>query len=365
MRYSRIPFKAEGVPYETKRGPFSALDYDIPLIDYPITPVENFKLSWKRKTPVWAPMSITDFDSLRIIGRNATYPVFGEERVEYTDDWGCQWVYVPEAGGSMLKPGTQLLDDITNWEKGVKFPDWKNNDWKAPAEAFMNNRRNPDKVLSINIGAGCTQVLVSVMGGYEDAMVAMALEQEAVKEFFEAFIDNLIERYDWIKKYYPTVNVIGYNDDWGNERSTFFSESYFEAMVYEPTKRLIDHVKASGDICFELHSCGKIERFVPYMIDLGADILQIQRRANDMPALKEKYGDKIGFCCHIEGVEPEDAGIPKEVRLEKARRTIDLYGRRGGLYLLFDSPPDSETMWDICYESYCYSREKYDKERDG
>jgi uroporphyrinogen-III decarboxylase len=227
----------------------------------------------------------------------------------------------------------------------------------------MKTRNNPDKVLSMNIGAGCTQVLVSIMGGYGEAMEAMALEPEAVRDFFGAFVDNLIERYDIFKEYYPDINVVGYNDDWGNERSTFFSAAYFESMVYEPTKKLIDHIKASGDVCFELHSCGKIESFVPYMIDIGADILQIQRRANDIPVLKEKYGDKIGFCCHIEGIE-EKAVVSKEERLEKLRRTIDIYGRWGGLYLLFGSPPDSETLWDMCYEAYCYSKEKYDDERE-
>ena len=362
MKYPRIPFKAEGAPFEVKKNPMSMREYDVPLIDFPITPAENFKRSWKRQTPMWSPMSITDFDSLRIIGRHAYLPAFGKDRVEYTDDWGCEWVYVPEVGGSMLKPGTKILDDITNWEKMLKFPDWKDNDWQVPAENFYKNRKNPDKVFSLNIGAGCTQMLVSVLGGYEEAMLAMAIEPEAVKDFFEAFVDNIIQRYDLLHKFYPTIDVVGYNDDWGTERGTFFSAAYFEAMVYEPTKRLFDHVKSSGDICFELHSCGKIESFVPYMIDLGADILQIQRRANDMPMLKEKYGDKIGFCCHLEDVDTiTDA--PKEVWLEKLRQTIDIYSRLGGLYTTFDSPPDSETMWDVCYEAYCYSREKYDAER--
>ena len=343
MKYKRIPFRAEGAAYETRKIPFSAIDYDIPLIDFPISPIENYKLNWKRQIPMWAPMTVTDFDSLRIIGRNATYPVFGKERLEFTDDWGCEWVYVPEVGGSMLKPGTQLLDDITNWEKVVKFPDWKDNDWKAPAEEFYKNRKNPDKVLSLNIGSGCSQQLVSVMGGYEGAMLAMAMEPEAVRDFCEAYIDNTIQRYDIFRGLYPDINVVGYNDDWGSEKDTFYSESYLEAMIYGPTKRFVDYVKSTGDICFEHHCCGRIERFVPYMIDIGADILQIQRRANDIPMLKRKYGDKIGFCSPLEGLEP-NAGVTREVWLEKVRQTIDLYGQGGGIYLMFGSPPDSETM---------------------
>ena len=363
MKYPRVQYKAEGALFETRKLPFSQQEYDIPLIDFPITPKENYKLSWKRKTPMWSPMSTTDIDSLRIIGRHSTYPAFGKERVEYTDDWGCEWVYVPEAGGSMLKPGTQLLDDITKWEEVVKFPDWKDNDWKATADEFMKNRKNPDKALSMNIGAGCSQILVSVMGGYEDSMIAMAVEPEAVRDFFEAYTDNKIDMYNRLKELYPDINVVGYNDDWGNERSTFFSAQYLEDMIYEPTKRLIDHIKSTGDICFELHSCGKIESFVPYMIEMGADILQIQRRANDMPMLKKKYGDKIGFCCLLEGGDAVAGNPDKEAWLESLRRTIDLYGALGGLYVSFGAPPTPEILWDMCYEGYCYSREKYDIER--
>ncbi|MCL1848869.1 MAG: hypothetical protein FWF83_04245 [Clostridiales bacterium] len=362
--YQRIPFKQEGVEFVTKRAAFSTKDFDIPIMDYPITPVENFKLSWKNKTPAWAPVNMMDYDSVRVTYAGATgSPMMGgDERVEYTDDWGCEWVYVPVAGGSMLKPGTQFLEDITQWREKVKFPDWKSRDYETPAEEFHANRRNKDTVLAINLGQGCTERLVALLGGYTEAMIAMAEEPEAVLDFLHAFADNLLERYDIIKALYPTVNLITYHDDWGTERDTFFSESFFESMVWAPTKKIIDHIKASGDICFELHSCGKIERFMPYILDLGVNLLQIQRRANDMPMLKEKYGDRIGFCCMLEGVSA-DVPITKEERMAKIRQTIDLYGKSGGIYLTLGAPPDPETMWDSCYEAYCYSREYYDKER--
>ncbi|MCL2120791.1 MAG: hypothetical protein FWH28_00895 [Clostridiales bacterium] len=361
MNYPRIPFMAEGTPTERRRAMFTSKEYDVPVLDRPLTPVENFKRAWKHQTPVWAPTAMLDFDTVRITGKNPPL-IGGSERVEYTDDWGCQWVYVPVAGGSMLKPGTQLLDDITKWDSRLVFPDWKTYDWKTAADAYLQNRKDPDKVLSIDIGTGCTEKLVAVMGGYEEAMVAMAQEQDAVTAFFDAYADNLLERYDLIKACYPSVNQITYHDDWGTERDTFFSEAYFESMVWAPTKKVIDHIKASGDICFELHTCGKIERFIRYIIDLKVDILQIQRRANDMPGLKRAYGDKVGFCCSIEGLAIDEE-VSSEERLAKIRNTVDLYGRQGGLYLVLGAPPSPEAMWDACCEAYCYSREYYDKER--
>ena len=364
MQYARLPYMAEGVVTQTRSGAFSPAPYTVPVIDYPITPLENFKLSWKHQTPVWAPISMLDFENVSLLDIVRPFDLAdGDARPEFLDDWGCEWVYVPVAGGPMLKPGTQRLADITLWESELQFPDWASKDHKSPAEAFYKNRLDPGSVLAVNVGQGCTERLVAVMGGYEEAMLAMAEEPEAVAAFFEAFIDNLIERYDIIKACYPDVGMITYHDDWGTEKDTFFSEKYFEDMVYAPTKRFIDHVKASGDVCFQLHSCGKIERFMPYIIDIGVDLLQIQRRANDMPMLKEKYGDKVGFCCMLENVE-SGVEIPLEERLEKLRLTIDLYGKKGGLYLTLGMP-DDETLWASCFEAYCYSREYYDKEREA
>lgn len=293
MKYPRVPYKAEGAAFTLKQPPFGLGERVVPIVDYPISPVENFKLSWKHRTAVWAPITELDFDTITL-GKTSRFDHLRQknERFEFTDEWGCEWVYVPEAGGSMLKPGTQLLDDITKWESVVKFPDWKTQDFKTIADKYYSNRKDSNRVLSVDIGSGGTERLVAILGGYEEAMLAMAMEPEAVLDFMNAAADNMNERYDMIKKHYPSVNMITFHDDWGTERDTFFSAKYLEAMVLEPTKKVIDHIKASGDICFQLHCCGKIERFIPYMIDLGVDMLQIQRRNNDFPMLKQKYGNK-------------------------------------------------------------------------
>jgi len=363
MKYQRIPYKAEGTAFTLKKFPFSLGEHAVPVMDYPITPVENFKLAWKHKTPVWAPISQTDFDTISL-GKTSPFEKLKmkKERFEFTDEWGCEWVYVPEVGGAMLKPGTKILEDITDWESVLKFPDWKTQDFKTLADGFHSRRANLDTVVSVDIGSGGTERLVAILGGYEEAMLAMAVEPEAVHDFMMAEADNMIRRFDAVKEYYPTINMVTYHDDWGTERDTFFSAQYLEDMVLESTKKLVDHVKASGDICFQLHCCGKVERFVPYMIDLGIDMLEIQRRSNDIPMLKQKYGDKIGFECMIEGTQVSHSMSNEEI-LEKVKETVELYGKNGGFYLNLGAIRDEKLRWDACYEAYCYSREYYDKER--
>lgn len=188
----------------------------------------------------------------------------------------------------------------------------------------------------------------------------MSVEPEAVKDFINRFVDFTIEYFDFICSLYP-VNMITYHDDWGTERATFFSPKMYEELIFEPTKRLFDHIK-SKNVLIELHSCGNITNFIPYMIDMKVDFLQIQRRAVDIPAMKLKYGDKIGFNVMTEDAIP-GISYPKQELMQKIRNTVDIYGKNGGVYVnVFEFNP--ELLWDAACELFAYSREFYDNERN-
>jgi len=366
MKYQRPAYLEPGIETEQSAVMFGRGEITVPKLDYPIPPAENLRRAAARKNPLWVPNSLTDFSNLMHFydtneaeGRRETPPFGSTEKREFTDMFGVQWVYVPTAGGPMLKPGTKYLDDIVNWETGVKFPELAKYDWETPAKAFKENGFKPNKALHVNIGQGCTERIIALLGGYTDGLVAFAEEPEAVSAFFARFIDFTIDYVDRICSRYP-VDMITYHDDWGTERDTFFSEQMMEDLLLEPTKRLIQHIK-SKNIVFELHSCGRIERFVPYMIDMGVDFIQLQRRANDLPMLKAKYGDKIGFNTYIEGINRGEA-VEREKLLAAVRQSVDLYAAGGGFYTscMAETP---ELTWDATYELYQYSREFYDSEQ--
>ena len=372
MKYPRPPYKADGIAIREQPMMFTSGIIELPVIEYPITPLENFRLSYKHQTPVWAPMSMLDFDSLMVgfsntvdvpEGEDAPPPMMwgSTERSEFSDDFGCQWIFVPEAGGPMLRPNAKsVVEDITKWESVVKFPDLKVRDYKTSAEKYMKESYQPGKVMHVNIGQSMTERLVALMGGYTEFLVALMVEPEACRDFFDRFSQYYCDLIDIMFDLYP-INMITFHDDWGTEKDTFFSEKVLEDLIFEPTKKFIDRIKSKGDVCVEHHCCGRMERFAPYMIDMGIDMLQIQRRANDIPMLKEKYGDKLGFCCFTEGIEM-GADVPREELLAAIRNTVDLYGAKGGNYMLV-SGTGPEATWDAFFECYCYSREYYDKER--
>jgi hypothetical protein len=368
MKYARPPFMAPGTAVEKTRSMFSSAEFETPVFDGPITRRENFKRAAARNRPLWIPNSQTDIQSIMtrtlvtgdVYGRQigADFAKGATENYVFTDWFNTSWTWVCSAGGAMLTPGTMLCGDITEWEKIVEFPDLKEWDFETYAAHFNKNVYKPDKVLHIGMGQGLTERLISVMGGYTDGLVAMALEPEAVSAFLDRFAEHFIEWFDLLLSLYPNLDMITYHDDWGTEKDTFFSPNMMEDLVFRPTKRIVDHVR-SKHVLFEFHSCGNITRFMPYFLELGADFLQLQRRAVDIPLLKAKYGDRIGFNTGIEGFDFTRA-YGKDELASLVRNSVDLYGERGGVYFtIFGSGPES--VWDQVSELYAYSREYYEQ----
>ncbi len=365
MKYPRPGYLEPGAATEKAKVLFTNIQTQIPKFELPVTPKENFKRVAARKNPLWIPNSMTDFHNLMLQdiadGRQigADFGRLAKEDYIFTDWFGVSMKWVVSAGGAINTPGTRLLDDICDWEKTIRFPVLSEWDWQTKADAFLKNDYDPGRVLQIDLGWGCIQRLIGVLGGYTEGMFALALEPEAVRAFLSRFAEHMIEVVDLLCSLYP-VNLMTIHDDWGTEKDSFFSPRMMEELIFEPTKRIVDHIKSKG-CAFMLHSCGNITRFIPYMIDLGADFLQIQRRAVDIPAMKLKYGDKIGFNTGIEGAAP-GALYSKDELLQLVRDTIALYGWGGGFFAnIFDSDP--EKLWAILCELYAGSREYYEAEQ--
>ena len=369
MKYERPKFGDPNVATEKVTAIFSNVENEVPKFETSITPVENFRRTAARKDPLWMPCSTTDFQTLmthdvasgivRGMQIHSDLKRPAPEDYEFKDWFGTDWTFVRSAGGAMLTPGTQLLEDITDWEKNIVWPDFSEWGFEEKAAGYMRDKYDPRKVMHYDIGRGCTERLVSIMGGYTESMLALAVEPEAVADFFSAYADFVISFFDKINSLYP-LDLVTLHDDWGTERDTFFSEKMMEELVFEPTKKIVDHIK-SKNVVFELHACGNVTRFIPHSIKMGAELLQLQRRAVDVPELKRKYGDKVGFCTQMEGFDFTKEYTQDEV-ISLVRNSVDLYAPGGGCYtsVMFREP---EKQWAALAELHYYSRELYDKEQ--
>ena len=198
MKYKRLPYMAQGSAHQYVGT--TVVPINVPAFDYPISPRENFQRMLKRDNPRWVPTSLGDFN----------FTMGGEltglsdlrfdytERIDWTDLFGCVWEWVPSAGGSMLKPNVPpVLEDITEWEKKIVWPDLDEARIKACCEEYRGRPYcHAEKMNMFDIGQGCTERLVAVLGGYGEAMLALAEEPEACHDFMAELSKFHCEMFD-------------------------------------------------------------------------------------------------------------------------------------------------------------------------
>ncbi len=364
MRYTRPEFGTG----KTQNGVFAFgnLEVQMPVFESPISPKENFYRSARRDHPLWVPFPAVDTQELHMFNLATEGPegcqlgpnlCAKQDRYVYHDAFGNSWTFDKAAGGACMTIGTRVCDDILKWEEQVHFPDFHEWNMEETAKDFMENRYDPERALHIDIYHGPFQALSDLLGGFAEALEAMFVEPEASGAFFDRFADWYIWLIDKLSALYP-VDMFTAHDDWGTEKDTFFSQGMLDELLYEPTKRIIDHVHGMGKI-YQFHNCGRVERFMPTLCDLGPELVQLQRRVNDTPKYKELYGDRVGFNTGLENLVPGKAYTDEELA-RIVRESVDIFGEGGGfLPAVYGGSP--ETLWKIYSELYCYSREYYEK----
>jgi len=301
---AKIPFQEAELIFEGNHiGPTSteySRMFGNPDYHTPITPKENMKRAFRRDGSwQWIPSfsdmvlveSRTNLDHIARAEVVDMGPVVPLEEKGGKDLFGIDWVFVPQVGGSMVKPGNPVLDDVVDWEKVITFPDIDALDWEGcKINAPLNSGK---RLLGVTFQNGFFERLISFMD-FENA--AMALIDEEAKPYVHKLFDRLADMYiRMIEKYLEILDLdmVCLHDDWGSQRAPFFSLATCMEMVAPYIKKVADFCHSKG-IIFQQHSCGKNEELVPAMIYAGVDMWMPQTM-NDLDMLIEKYGDKIVF----------------------------------------------------------------------
>lgn len=293
----KIPFRKEEL--EIIAPPLAKGRLAVPVLNTPITPRENFLMFLRGEEPLWMPLSgdvlnITPAVSPDNIARGFVFDATGFDPVKEgggPDMFGVEWEYEPSVGGSMVRPGSPKVPDITEWEDYISFPDVDSWDFAGSAELNRKLIEQDTFLRGTTILNGLFERLISFCD-MDEALIAMVDEdeQEGVHRLFSKLADfypKLIGKY---KEYY-NIDIVLFHDDWGSQRAPLLSLDTVREMLVPYLRRITDAVHEMG-VYFELHSCGKNEMLVPAMIEAGVDMWNGQPM-NDKKMLCEKYGDQI------------------------------------------------------------------------
>jgi len=345
----RIPFeKNELKIIDSIPGMFGGPD--MLLRNTPVSPRENIAAMFYDRHPYWLPLPV---DSGMIAPKVYDNNLGRGGPGGITDAFGIEWEFIETVGGSIVRPGEPLLANANEWKDKIKFPDLDAWDWAAEAENLKVDTRRACQVSLVN--GFWFERLISFM---DFAPAAVALidddQKDAVKAFFEASTQFGIKVVDKLIEYWPALDGINVHDDWGSQRSPFFSLETAYEMFVPYMKALTDHIHAKGRYT-TLHSCGHTFDRVQCYIDGGFDAWEPQIM-NDTQALYDMVGDKIIISVVPDSFAPETTSEDEQRR--RARDFVERFCNPGkpaciGYYAMQMLTP---AFSDELYE---YSRKKY------
>jgi hypothetical protein len=355
-----------------------------PKYNTPVTPLANIELALKRDAAgalrgeqIWAPQGGDVVTFCPVImpdniarafvieaGNDPKYNTSGGK-----DFFGVEWEFVPSAGGSMVRPGSEPLipkvydedwdmdlSDFAQWENYVKFPDLSKYDWAGNAEKNKDFLAADERAVMPWVLTGLFERLISFVE-FENAAVALKNEdqQPHVHRLFDKLADFYDELFGYYQKYYD-AKLFYFHDDWGSQRSPFFSPDTVREMIAPYLKRVCDSAHKRGQYII-LHSCGKIEPLVPVMVECGVDVWSGQPMNDRLQVLKDNHG-KI----YIEfGPDTGGFGAPP-LTPEEQKASIDAWLDTFGEYIdsifVNASFGGNELLYKTIYE---YSRKKFAK----
>ncbi|MDR2530684.1 MAG: methyltransferase [Oscillospiraceae bacterium] len=318
----RIPFDPSEIELATtSRGVFGQT---VKTYKFPVSPKEAYK-SLYRGEPIWqlmggesllfAPRVIPDNIARGMVVDGSRYPAAKDHEIN-ADMFGIEWEFIGSANGAMVRPGAPTLLDANDWKRIIKFPDIDKWDWETNAKE-NTEYLDTDKYVQFWFQTGWFERLISWMD-FESAAFALVDDEQsdAVKEIMFALSDLYIRIFDKCLTHFPQVDGFCIHDDWGGQKSCFFSPDVGEEIIVPAMRKVTDFLHSHGKFC-DLHSCGQNVKQVPNMIKAGWDSWSGQP-VNDTHFEYDQYGDGI-----IIGVIPDE--IPENATDDEARAAARLY----------------------------------------
>ena len=247
---------------------------------------ENILRVYRHEKPMFIP-SISDVDMF-------VFDITGESATEIglsRDAWGVQWLLQEGQPGPIHDESVPpVLEDVTRWREKVSFPDLDQIDWEAAASKGTAKWDRTNKISNVILPNGMWERYFSLCG-FQQALCNILLEPEATYELIGAIADHRVAMFQKIARYFRP-DKIQLHDDYGMERSMFFSVDVWRELIKPHLQRVVDACHDCGMI-YEHHSCGYIAPILNDFVEMGIDAWNPVQYANDPPTLFKKYSGKL------------------------------------------------------------------------
>jgi len=241
------------------------------------------------------------------------------------DLWGVLWTTGQD---TLLYPAAHPAPTLEAL-LAMPFPDIQDPSLWEDARARAEAVRNQAVVIAFLI---CTlwERLVSLVG-LETALVGLARDPDLVSAILERIANWQVACADQFLE--VGIEAARVTDDYASQRDLMMKPATWRRVIQPHLARLVAYYRQAG-IPVILHSCGNLSRIMDDLVELGFVAFNIQTSANDLVALRQRYGRRF---CVWGGVATQllTGGTPSQVR-DAVRWAVEKLGRDGGLILAPD-----------------------------
>jgi uroporphyrinogen-III decarboxylase len=290
---------------------------------------DNVLAAFRHEETLWTPNVLSDMNLVLQSTVNERY----EGKTAGKDEFGVSYTYMAQSDTPIVTPGTELLEDITDW-KSIRFPKVEDYDWDEGAKRDTAAWDRANKANAVMLYNGPFERMHALMG-FENALVALLTEPEAVSDYLDAFVEYRCSLIRKIAKHYKPDAIMLF-DDYGTSNGMMMSPEIWRSLFKPHLKKLIDTTKECN-MFYILHSCGYIKPIFPDFVELGPDVVQPMQHMNGVKELKDQYGGKITFTGGFRALEVLDnpSATEEEMREEVQRGLNEL--APGGSYIAWQT----------------------------
>ena len=169
----------------------------------------------------------------------------------------------------------------------------------------------------------------------DQALMDTILEPEYITAFLNKTSDLAVEI---IRRAHKNgVQGIMIWDDLGTQKDLFFSPDTFRTIFKPYYKKLADELH-TRNMKFFMHSCGKIYKIVPDLIDAGSDVFQLdQPELSGSETWAKEFGHTAAFYCPVD-IQMIMATGNEALIKEGALNMISQFRKHGGSLIAKDYP---------------------------
>ena len=257
-------------------------------------------------------------DALRI--SYAPAESFHLKNTNYSE-WGFKWERMDATMGSPVEP------PIDSWDKFDAYvpPDPFAKGRFSHLPAFFEKYGDLYYVADMQI-SGFN--LACFLRSTEKLLEDFYLEPEKLRKL----LDTVIEFENGIIRQFASfpINAIGFADDFGTQQSLLISPAMWREFIKPRLAKQFELVHSLGMHVY-FHSCGYIYDIIQDLIDIGADILNLnQPDILGIEKLSQDFGGKVCFNCPVDHQTVAIRGSPLEIKEYVKRLCLNFNFPNGG-----------------------------------